>query len=242
MSVKPVVASRVTKTFNLKKKFVIKALDEVSFELNSGEIVGLIGPNGAGKTTLLRIMMGLLKLDSGEIKLFDSSVFDTEAKMKIGYQPESAYRAKNVKAVDFLKFNSSLAGIDNNDEQIEKYLNYFNLMPSIDKSLSALSSGQRQKLELAQAFLGNPELVILDEPTSALDPPSVFELRDFINEKKNQGQTILFSSHNLSEVVKICDRVMLLFEGQIKEEFSGDAIESESLEEAFRKYQSNKEL
>jgi len=114
------------------------------------------------------------------------------------------------------------------------------LTSSTNKSLQALSKGMRQKIELIQAFLGNPKLVVLDEPTASLDPPSIFELRDFLLKRKEEGITVLFSSHNLTEVEKVCDRVLFINEGSICGDYKMAQAEAGFLEEAFRKHTSER--
>ena len=238
----PLRINNVSKTFNKKGKFPTKALIDISFSLNSAEVIGLIGPNGAGKTTLIRCILGFENYDSGNVEIFGSSPDSIETKRIIGFQSDSQYRSKGFKVKEFLELHSVLAGYPNNIKQIDLLLDIFHISNTAGKKLSDLSKGTRQKVELIQAFIGNPQLVILDEPTAGLDPPSVFELRDFITQQKSNGKTILFSSHHLSEVEKVCDRVLFIQDGKLEGNFNLNELESGFLEEAFKKYEQERKF
>ncbi len=233
----PLIIENLFKTFNKRGKFPTKALNDVSFKLNPSEVTGMIGPNGAGKTTMMRIVLGFETYDSGNVLCFGESPVSINAKKEIGFQSDSQFRSKTVKVKEYLQIQSKLAGYCKNDEQIDNYLEIFHLANAAGKSLVSLSRGMRQKIELIQAFLGNPRMVILDEPTAGLDPPSVFELRDFINHQKQNGITVLFSSHHLSEVEKVCDRVLFIQEGKLEGDYHLKDLETGFLEEAFKKYE-----
>jgi ABC-2 type transport system ATP-binding protein len=237
---KAIVVNKLSKTFNKKSKMPTRALIDFDVEINPGEVVGLIGPNGAGKTTLIRILMGFDFADSGNVSVFGIDNQDFKFKELVGFQSDNQYRSKTMKTYDFLVLNSILAGFPNNDEQIRTLLEHFKLSQAADKSLVSLSKGMRQKVELISSFIGKPKLVVLDEPTAALDPPSVFELRDFISEQKKSGMTILFSSHHLTEVEKVSDRILFIDSGELK----GNVLTSEAgpgfIEEAFRRYESER--
>ncbi len=214
----------------------------MSFSLNSAEVTGLIGPNGAGKTTLMRCILGFEKFDSGSIEIYGNSPDSLETKKLIGFQADSQFRSKDIKVKEFLEIHSVLAGYPKENEQIDSYLEIFHLSNAAGKKLSDLSKGMRQKIELIQAFLGNPQFVILDEPTAGLDPPSVFELRDFITEQKSTGKTILFSSHHLSEVEKVCDRVLFIQDGKLEGNYNLNDLEPGFLEDAFKKYEQERKF
>jgi ABC-2 type transport system ATP-binding protein len=232
----------VSKSYKNRRNSTTNALINVSFELNSSEIVGLIGPNGAGKTTLLRIIMGFEQSDSGSVEFLGKSTMDLDVRDKIGYQSDLQFRSNEFTVYNYLKFHSELYGISDYNILINSLLKDFSLSDSSDKKLSSLSKGMRQKVELILAFLNNPQLIILDEPTAALDPPSVFELRDFIKKFKNNGATILFSSHHLTEVEKVCDRVIFIDSGSIISDILVSEAEPGYLEESFRKYESERKF
>lgn len=229
----PIKISGLSKTYNAKSKFPVKALKAVDLEIYDNTVCGLIGPNGAGKTTLMKHILGFLKPDKGEVRIYGKSPDDLKAKSLIGYQADNQFRSKSIKVFDFLLLQSSLAGFDNNDDQIRYYLESFHITGAAMKKLSDLSKGMRQKIELVSAFLGKPSLVILDEPTAGLDPPSVFELRDFIEAKKQENVNVLFSSHNLTEVEKTCDRVIAINNGTLTGDFNMKDTEPGFLEKVF---------
>ena len=230
-----IYANKLSKTYTQFFKPPVKALHDVSFSVNEGEVVGLIGPNGAGKSTLLRLLLGFLPADSGEVKLFNEHPESLRSRSRIGYQADSQYRAKNVSVKSFLHLHADLLGTEHVREHILHLLRTFELDNAYDRSLSSLSKGMRQKLELVFAFLGMPKLVFLDEPTAALDPPSVFVLRDFLAEQKKTGLTVLFSSHHLTEVESICDRIIFINDGTVVEDSPMKEIGQGHLEELFRK-------
>ncbi|TAL70431.1 MAG: ABC transporter ATP-binding protein [Bacteroidetes bacterium] len=228
--------NNVSKTYKPKSKYPTHALKDLTIDINKDEITGLIGPNGAGKTTLLKIILGFLKSDKGDVNIFGEKPDDLSVRKKLGYQPDMQYISKSVNVGTFLKINAHLAGVKDSDSEIRYLLESFHLTSSYKKMLQSLSRGMRQKVEIIQAFLGTPELLVFDEPTAFLDPPSVFELRDFIEAKKRDGITILFSSHNLTEVEKICDRVLFINEGVLVGDYDMKTMETGFLEEAFRKF------
>lgn len=226
----------ISKKFNKRSKFPIKAVDSVSCTIHPNKVTGLIGANGAGKTTLIRIILGFEKQDSGTVSINGQDNLLIETRKILGYQSDLPYLSKSVKVSEFLEMNSKLLGFKNNDKQIEDLLTSFKLLESSSKKLSELSKGMRQKLEIINAFLGEPKIVILDEPTAALDPVATLELREFINKQRNKDITILFSSHHLSEVEHICDNVLLIDSGKIHREFDMNNIEKGALENEFRKF------
>jgi ABC-2 type transport system ATP-binding protein len=237
MSQKPIEVNKVSKTFNKGSKNTTKALDDVSFSLKQGEVTGLIGPNGAGKTTLMRIILGFESSDTGDVKLFGKSPFELEAREKIGFQSDSQFRTKRLSVMQFLMLNAGLSLKGSTKDEIVFLLETFHMTQAADKKLSDLSKGMRQKIDLINAFLNTPELVMLDEPTAALDPPSVFELRDFINKQKEKNVTVLFNSHHLTEVEKVCDRVLFINEGKLQGDYRLSEVGDGFLEEAFRRYE-----
>jgi ABC-2 type transport system ATP-binding protein len=234
----PVIsAQNVSKTFNPRSKNPVHALRGVSFEICQGEIVGIIGPNGAGKTTLLRILLGFLDADAvGVVSILSDHPEALAARRHIGYQADSQFRSPTVSTQSFLELHALLAGNPEPKDEVATILQHFNLSNAAGRKLSALSKGMRQKIELALAFVGSPTVVFLDEPTASLDPPSVFELREFLAQQKAKGTTVFFSSHNLTEVENVCDRVLFIYDGMLVAEHSLAATPPGFLEEAFRKH------
>jgi len=199
----------------------LNALDNISFEINQGEIFGLIGPNGSGKTTTLRILATLLKPDKGEIKIFDVDVVKnaSEVRRLISYLPEEAGAYKNLSGLDYLKFIAELYSGDANKRKgfLEQAINITDLGERLKDKVKTFSKGMTRKLLLARALMTNPKLAILDEPTVGLDVLNSLEIRKIVKEFVRQGGTVLLSSHNMLEVEFLSDRVALLKEGRIIE-------------------------
>jgi ABC-2 type transport system ATP-binding protein len=230
-------AENISKTFSPRSKNAVRALRGVSFDVQQGEIVGLIGPNGAGKSTLLRILLGFLNADEGgTVSILSHHPESIETRRAIGYQADTQFRSSSVRTSAFLELHALLAGNDNPTEEVTAVLRHFNLLNASGRKLSALSKGMRQKIELAVAFVGSPKVVFLDEPTASLDPPSVFELREFLTQQKAKGTTVFFSSHNLTEVENVCDRVLFILDGALVAEHSLAGTPPGFLEESFRKH------
>jgi ABC-2 type transport system ATP-binding protein len=230
-------AENISKTYNPRSRMIVRALSSVTFRVQQGEIVGLIGPNGAGKSTLLRILLGFLRADAGgSAAIFGNHPESLETRKHLGYQADSQFRSSTVPTQTFLELHAVLAGCDKPSEEVAGLLKHFNMTNAAGRKLSALSKGMRQKIELAVAFIGSPRIVFLDEPTASLDPPSVFELREYLTHQKQLGTTVFFSSHNLTEVEHVCDRVLFILDGTLVAEHTLANTSQGFLEEAFRKH------
>lgn len=204
------------KVSNLTKKYNnFKAVDDVSFNVKSGEIFGFLGPNGAGKTTTIKSILGLIHANSGEIKIngFDIKKRGKEAKKYIGYLPEKVAFYDNLTALQNLHFYAEMKNISK--EECEPLIEEFGLIDSISKKVGNFSKGMTQRLGMARAVLGNPPILILDEPTGGLDPRGVVLIREKIREVRDKGTTIFVSSHILSEIQEICDRVGIINNGML---------------------------
>jgi len=200
----------LTKTFN-----GFKAVDDVSFSVNKGEIFGFLGPNGAGKTTTIKSMLGLIHVDTGKIRIngFDIKENEIEAKRSIGYLPERVSFYENLTPLQTLHFFCELQGVDKSIAV--GLLNEVGLSDAIDRKVGGFSKGMLQLLGIAQTMIGEIPVYIFDEPMSGLDPRWVKIVRDMIIKLNQQGATIMFSSHNLSEVQTLCDRVVIINKGKI---------------------------
>ena len=201
---------------NLTKKYNnFKAVDDVSFNVKSGEIFGFLGPNGAGKTTTIKSILGLIHANSGEIKIngFDIKKRGKEAKKYIGYLPEKVAFYDNLTALQNLHFYAEMKNVSK--EECEPLIEEFGLIDSINKKVGNFSKGMTQRLGMARAVLGNPPILILDEPTGGLDPRGVVLIREKIREVRDKGTTIFVSSHILSEIQEICDRVGIINNGML---------------------------
>jgi ABC-2 type transport system ATP-binding protein len=193
-----------------------KAVNDISFQVNKGEIVGFLGPNGAGKSTTIKIITGFLKSDSGSATVcgIDINKNPIEAKRKIGYLPESNALYYDMYVKEYLQFIAGVHQISYYKLAIENVLQLTGLKVEEKKKIGQLSKGYKQRVGLAAALIHKPEVIILDEPTSGLDPNQIIEIRNVIK-SEGQGKTILFSSHILQEVEAICDRVIIINKGVI---------------------------
>ena len=220
--------------FRMKR---VLALDGLNLRVEEGEIFGYIGPNGAGKTTTLKIMMGLIYPTSGNVQIFGRDIKDINIKMDIGFLPEAPYFYDYLTAREFLDFYSQLFGLAKKERErrIEGLLDMVDLRLVKDTQLRKFSRGMLQRIGIAQALINDPKLVILDEPMSALDPVGRTKIRDVILRLKDEGKTVFFSSHILSDVEMICDQVGLLVNGKLKEIGKLEELlgERESLEDLF---------
>lgn len=200
---------------NVSKLFGnFRAVDGISFSIQTGEIVGLLGPNGAGKTTTMRMISGFLEPDSGTVKIDGLDVLKNpvETKRKIGYMPESAPMYSDMIVADYLKY---IAEIENQNpaEKCRELAEVCGLKEVMHKNIGELSRGNRQRVGLAHALMGNPEILILDEPTSGLDPNQVLEVRSLIK-RIGKTHTVIISTHILSEVEMLCGRVIIISGGK----------------------------
>ncbi|UCF49354.1 MAG: ABC transporter ATP-binding protein [Thermoplasmatales archaeon] len=208
----------VTKTFN-----GFKAVDNVSFSVRKGEIFGFLGPNGAGKTTTIKAILGLLHADSGRIRIngFDIKEDEIEAKRSIGYLPERVSFYDNLNPLQTLHFFCELQGVDKSVAM--DLLKEVGLSDVIDRKVGGFSKGMQQLLGIAQTMIGDIPVYIFDEPMSGLDPRWVKIVRDMIIKLNERGATIMFSSHILSEVQNLCDRVVIINKGKI---IAQDSVEN----------------
>ena len=193
-----------------------KAVNQVSFTVNKGEIVGFLGPNGAGKSTTMKMITGYLESDEGEIKVCGMSVYleQVETKKKIGYLPEANPLYLEMYVKEYLAFIAGLHKINNPEKRISEVIQLVGLGPESGKKIGQLSKGYKQRVGLAAALVHDPEVLILDEPTSGLDPNQIIEIREVIK-KLGENKTVLFSSHIMQEVEAICDRVIIINKGNI---------------------------
>ncbi len=206
-----ITVSNLTKTYGAQK-----AVNNISFSVGKGEIVGFLGPNGAGKSTTMKIITGYIEADGGKAEVCGEAVSTNSlsTKKKIGYLPEANPLYFDMYVREYLEFIAAVHGIPNKKEKIEAAINTVKLKLEASKKIGQLSKGYKQRVGIAAALIHNPEVLILDEPTSGLDPNQIIEIREVI---KNLGRdkTVLFSSHILQEVEAICDRVIIINRGNI---------------------------
>ncbi|MBQ7950684.1 MAG: ABC transporter ATP-binding protein [Clostridia bacterium] len=203
---------------NLTKKYNTGiAVDDISFSVDKGEIVGLLGPNGAGKSTTMNILTGYLSYTEGSVKIDGLEVVEhpKAVKQKIGYLPEQPPLYPNMSVYDYLKFVYELKKAKGNKkEELEALMEKVNISDMKGRLIKNLSKGYKQRVGLAAAMIGDPEILILDEPTVGLDPVQIIEIRNLIKEL-GQDKTVILNSHILPEVSAICDRIIIINKGKI---------------------------
>lgn len=192
------------------------AVNEVSFELKPGEIVGFLGPNGAGKSTTLKMLAGFLEADKGSIVLNGERIHQNASTVKkqIGYLPESNALYQDLYVKEYLQFLTAVHSITNASAAIQSVIEKTGLGQMQNKKIAALSKGYKQRLGIAAAIIHQPTLILLDEPTAGLDPNQLIEIRALI-QSLSKDSMILFSTHILQEVTAICDRVLVLHQGKL---------------------------
>lgn len=205
------------KAINLRKEFTnVLAVDNVSLEAQRGEILGLLGPNGAGKTTTIRMILNILQPDSGTIT-FDGKTFDEPIRNLLGYLPEERGLYRKNKLLNTILYFASLKGIDaaEGKRRAYKWLERFDLLNKYQSKIEELSKGNQQKVQFIISILHDPELVILDEPFSGLDPVNQILLKDILSELKQQGRAVIFSTHQMEQAEKLCDKICLINKGSV---------------------------
>ncbi len=213
--------SHVNKSFGAQQ-----VLRDVTLSIPSGQVVGLLGPNGAGKSTLMKILIGLWKADSGSVT----------KPQRIGYLPENNPLYEDMYVSEYLQFMASISGITDWKSEIEVLIERVGLTPERHKHIRELSKGYRQRVGLAQAMIGEPDLLLLDEPTTGLDPNQLVEIRSLIRDLGKE-RTVILSTHIMQEVREMCDRVVILDHGQIKAD--QPIHEIQDLEDLFRRSTNN---
>lgn len=213
-----IFVSKTWPIFGKEEKFV--AVDNISFELKKGEILGFLGSNGAGKTTTIQMLLGVLNPTQGQISYFGKDFYKhrTDILKKVTFASSYIKLPSRLKVWENLDIAGRLYNVPNPERsnQIEKLLKFFDIWHLRDKSCVGLSAGQITRLMLVKAFLPKPEIILLDEPTASLDPDVAAEVREFVlKQKKEFGVSILFTSHNMDEVTQVCDRVLVLKNGKI---------------------------
>jgi len=217
---------------NLSKAYGdVQALDDVSFEVKAGEIVGLLGPNGAGKTTAIKILTGFLQPDEGTVTIdgLDVLTHTLEVQARIGYLPENAPLYPELSVQKYLMMMADLRQIPQADRivRLSEAVHATSMTEYLTRPIGTLSKGLRQRVGLAQAILHQPRLLILDEPTVGLDPTQIVEIRRLI-QRLSKRSTILFSTHILPEVEALCDRVLILMNGQVRADARLSELEATS--------------
>jgi ABC-2 type transport system ATP-binding protein len=226
-----VVVDHVSKRFGKTQ-----AVDGVSLHVAPGEIFGILGPNGAGKTTTIRMMLDIIRPDTGHIEIFGGPMSE-EKKDRIGYLPEERGLYADIKLIDVIRYMASLKSMSRAaaDAAAEKYLTRLDLWQHRDKKMSQLSRGMHQKSQFIVTIMHNPDLVIVDEPFAGLDPVNTELIRGILQELADQGKAIIMSSHEMSQVQAMCDRIGLIHRGrvvlegavnEVRRRFAGNTVEA----------------
>ncbi|MFO7675530.1 MAG: ABC transporter ATP-binding protein [bacterium] len=211
----------------------VHALVDIDLEIEPGEVFGFLGPNGAGKTSLIKILMGLSRPSSGEVTVFGRLPQDAASKARIGFLPESPYFYEYLTAREFLRLAARLTGAPDGEVEARSasLLRLVGMEEAADHQMRGYSRGMLQRIGIAQALIGDPEFVVLDEPMGGLDPVGRKEFRDIIFNLRERGKTVFFSTHILSDVEMICDRVGIIIAGRLANvgrlsEILSDEVES----------------
>jgi len=217
---------------NLTKKYgEQKAVNDISFEIKTGEVVGFLGPNGAGKSTTMKIITCFMAPSSGDVRLDDDSIHTNPEtiKRKIGYLPENNPLYLDMPIIDYLRFTAEIQGVPKGAiaGRIGEMIERCGLDREKHKNINELSKGYRQRVGLAQAMIHDPEVLILDEPTTGLDPNQIVEIRKLIKDLGKE-KTVILSSHILSEVEATCDRILIINRGRIVADGTSDTLRSQS--------------
>lgn len=217
---------------NLTKKYgVQKAVNDISFEINTGEVVGFLGPNGAGKSTTMKMITCFMAPTAGNVTVEGASILSNaeEVKKKIGYLPENNPLYLDMPIVDYLRFSAEVQGVEKSNiaARIAEMIDRCGLDAEKHKNIGELSKGYRQRVGLAQAMIHDPEVLILDEPTTGLDPNQIVEIRKLIKDLGKE-KTVILSSHILSEVEATCDRILIINKGRIVADGSSETLRQQS--------------
>ncbi len=210
------------KLYNVSKtyaKSMTKAVDDLTLEINKGEIFGFLGPNGAGKSTTIKMITGILTPDSGTIELNGINIADNPvaAKSLVGFVPDNHEIYETLKGTEYLNFIGTMYGVPPAElrSRVEEYAALFGLTDALPDMISSYSHGMKQKLSIVAALVHEPKVWVLDEPLTGLDPQSAFQLKQLMRKQADQGNTVFFSSHVIDVVEKVCDRIGIINHGKL---------------------------
>jgi ABC-2 type transport system ATP-binding protein len=217
---------KLTKTYSSRWQGKRNVVDELTIEVHEGEIFGLLGPNGAGKTTVIKILLGIIYATSGRAWIMERDIGDVRLHYNLSYLPEKPYYYEHLTGEELLSFYAKLfrIGEPERSERIEELLERVGLAGDAGKPIGQYSKGMQQRLGLAQCLLNDPKILFLDEPTGGLDPIAHIQIRDLILALRDEGKTVFISSHELSDVERICDRVAMMDLGKVVSEGTLDRL------------------
>jgi ABC-2 type transport system ATP-binding protein len=204
-----------------------RAVDNISFHAEKGEILGFLGPNGAGKTTTMRVLTGYMPPSSGKVEVagFDVAAQSLEVRRRVGYVPETVPLYPDMTVIDYLKFMADLRRVPNVDDRVDEVMVLVNIEDRARGYIGNLSKGLKQRVGLAQALIHQPDVLILDEPTIGLDPAQIIEVRNLIRDLGKE-RTVMLSTHILSEAQQVCDRVLIINKGKIVAEDTPERLQA----------------
>ena len=227
--VEAVGLTKIFKDFWMRSK--AKAVDNLSFHIEKGELFGLLGPNGSGKSTTIKLILGLLNSTRGRLSVFGRDPHDVAVKKYIGFLPEESYLYRYLNSRETLDYYGKLFGLERSvrRKRIDELLEWVGLSQVAHRPVGEFSKGMMRRIGLAQALINDPDFLILDEPTSGLDPIGTKQVKDLLIELRSRGKTILLSSHLLADVEDVCDRMAILYGGRIRAEGAADELLTDSL-------------
>lgn len=215
-----ITVENLSKSFRDKKRGIIKAVDNVTFECKPGEVFGLLGPNGAGKTTTLRLLSTVLQPDSGRATICDYDIISQPEQVRqiIGFLSGDTGLYRRLSGKEILRYFASLYGLKKTEfnRRLTEVVGLLELDSFIDTKTDKLSTGQKQRISIARTVIHDPPVLILDEPTMGLDIIASKSIIDFIARAKNKGKTVLFSTHVMREAERLCDRIGIIHEGRVE--------------------------
>ncbi len=219
-----IVIDKLSKSYGFQK-----AVDDISFQVKTGEILGFLGPNGAGKTTTMKMITGFLNIDEGDVSMNGKSIKEHDMRGRIGYLPEHNPLYEDMPVIDYLEFCAALQHVppEQIETQIQKMVKLCGLDIEKHKKIGELSKGYRQRVGLAQAMIHDPEVLILDEPTTGLDPNQIVEIRELIRQLGRE-KTVILSTHILPEVEATCDRILIINRGKIVADGTADTLRKQA--------------
>jgi len=208
----------LTKDFSVTLRGVkLRAVDALNLEVAEGQVYGLLGPNGSGKSTTIKIILGLLEATVGEVRVFGVPANQVEARRNVGYLPEAPYFYRYLSGRELVKFYARVCGVSGSrlGTRVDEVIDWVGLSGAADRRVGTYSKGMLQRIGLAQALVHDPKLIVLDEPTAGVDPVGSAEMCELIRKLKQQGKTVLITSHLLAQIEDVCDRVAILDRGKL---------------------------
>jgi ABC-2 type transport system ATP-binding protein len=210
-----VVAEGLSKSYTRWGAAPVRALESMTLTIPHGAAFGLIGPNGAGKTTFIKLLLAIARPSAGRVQVLGHSPEDVKTRARVGYLPERLHLPSAWRPLAYLRSVAALKGVEVREGGLEALLKRVGLAGALDRRIGGYSKGMRQRLGLAAALLGQPELLVLDEPTDGIDPLGRVEVRELLLQEKARGATLLLNSHLLAETERVCDRLGILHEGRL---------------------------